>query len=749
MGYAKRSLLGVWGWAGVGGLSRIVWIFAWLDVFVTDSPQVTELSEADRELLARWSSMQKKPDPQPSQPTTTATVAQSTQAATVMYLHHGNPATSSPPQGNPGLSPPHPGPTSTPPTILPAGILPQGQVTLVTGQLAMSQDQIAAPQGQIIIPQAQIANLAQNQIGVSLQGQVTLQQGQVSAPPQQQQPQQAGSQSSFPEGSMISLVDLRRHFGGQLHITETQAEALKEALKVSQSNSEVGGRRESGGGEAASTRQGHTPPLATAASNGASGFTRAQDASRSPHHDAASSPLSQQNTHSGQCFPPSPDPSKPADHAFSQTPPAGQNQSLQQNLVPSSVKNEGSSPPHPQDLAEFLERHCQTPEEADALSNAGAEAFAGLSFQKSEVKPDHFESGSASSHKVFSGALAKEEANVFGSCRYFSGAHSQSKPAGTFSDCKVVQTQDAPQFCSVNANHSAAAPSFHSAMFQAHSGASDMCFLPQAQQASVHIPPAAQSFFLPSSASTSYVATGQQVHDSAAGLSFSGQPAVDASNPATLPFSRYTETAPDAIGTKDGVVQGSFGMGSHSSLTPGLMRSHPDLNQVRVGSHPNLAQASMGSHPDVAQASLRSHQNLAQASDQVPSSSSSFGQQMTFQTPLPMQASASSQQHPSQQQPHAHQQLPHNQHHNFQAPPPPQFHPHHVGGEKQGPDLRVSAPKQGEGVDLVAMLSNKLSSIFPPSLSLTPRGTGAGYGVGMDLDILMADAADSTRWVVI
>ena len=60
----------------------------------------------------------------------------------------------------------------------------------------------------------------------------------------------------------------------------------------------------------------------------------------------------------------------------------------------------------------------------------------------------------------------------------------------------------------------------------------------------------------------------------------------------------------------------------------------------------------------------------------------------------------------------------------------------------------MSAPKQQDaGVDLVAMLSTKLSGIFPPSLSLTPRGTGGGYGVGMDLDVLMADAIDNPRSV--
>lgn len=49
--------------------------------------------------------------------------------------------------------------------------------------------------------------------------------------------------------------------------------------------------------------------------------------------------------------------------------------------------------------------------------------------------------------------------------------------------------------------------------------------------------------------------------------------------------------------------------------------------------------------------------------------------------------------------------------------------------------------------DLIALLSKQLSraevvDIFPPALALTPRGTGAGYGVGMDLDSLLTDAQD-------
>ena len=49
---------------------------------------------------------------------------------------------------------------------------------------------------------------------------------------------------------------------------------------------------------------------------------------------------------------------------------------------------------------------------------------------------------------------------------------------------------------------------------------------------------------------------------------------------------------------------------------------------------------------------------------------------------------------------------------------------------------------QDTQVDLVALLTKQLSKSnvgdVVPSLALTPRGTGAGYGVGVDLDSLMA-----------
>ncbi|XP_033748588.1 mitogen-activated protein kinase 7-like [Pecten maximus] len=49
--------------------------------------------------------------------------------------------------------------------------------------------------------------------------------------------------------------------------------------------------------------------------------------------------------------------------------------------------------------------------------------------------------------------------------------------------------------------------------------------------------------------------------------------------------------------------------------------------------------------------------------------------------------------------------------------------------------------------DLITSLSRQLSRSqvddpCPPALALTPRGTGAGYGVGMDLDALMVDAQE-------
>ncbi|XP_041349154.1 mitogen-activated protein kinase 7-like [Gigantopelta aegis] len=50
--------------------------------------------------------------------------------------------------------------------------------------------------------------------------------------------------------------------------------------------------------------------------------------------------------------------------------------------------------------------------------------------------------------------------------------------------------------------------------------------------------------------------------------------------------------------------------------------------------------------------------------------------------------------------------------------------------------------------DLIALLSKQLmksgmADPFPPALSLTPKGTGGGYGVGTDLDALMVDAHEN------
>ncbi|CAG5123355.1 unnamed protein product, partial [Candidula unifasciata] len=49
--------------------------------------------------------------------------------------------------------------------------------------------------------------------------------------------------------------------------------------------------------------------------------------------------------------------------------------------------------------------------------------------------------------------------------------------------------------------------------------------------------------------------------------------------------------------------------------------------------------------------------------------------------------------------------------------------------------------------ELITLLSKQLSKQHMmdavPSLALTPRGTGAGYGVGMDLDAMLTDAQDN------
>lgn len=46
------------------------------------------------------------------------------------------------------------------------------------------------------------------------------------------------------------------------------------------------------------------------------------------------------------------------------------------------------------------------------------------------------------------------------------------------------------------------------------------------------------------------------------------------------------------------------------------------------------------------------------------------------------------------------------------------------------------------------MLSKQLSKsqvvdIHPPALALTPKGTGGGYGLGLDLDTILTEAQDT------
>ena len=40
-------------------------------------------------------------------------------------------------------------------------------------------------------------------------------------------------------------------------------------------------------------------------------------------------------------------------------------------------------------------------------------------------------------------------------------------------------------------------------------------------------------------------------------------------------------------------------------------------------------------------------------------------------------------------------------------------------------------------------MKSGMADPFPPALSLTPKGTGGGYGVGTDLDALMVDAHEN------
>lgn len=54
--------------------------------------------------------------------------------------------------------------------------------------------------------------------------------------------------------------------------------------------------------------------------------------------------------------------------------------------------------------------------------------------------------------------------------------------------------------------------------------------------------------------------------------------------------------------------------------------------------------------------------------------------------------------------------------------------------------------------ELITLLTKQLSKQHMmgsvPALALTPRGTGAGYGVGMDLDAMLTDAQDNAGLVL-
>ena len=695
-------------------------------VLSEEAPKDVELSDADKELLARWSSMQKRTDSSPQGPTT---ISPSSSAATLVYKHHGNPATPSPPHPTPAVSPPHPVPSSTPPSLLPAvGGLPPGQVAMVAG--SVGQGQIGSVTGQMVLPQNLPENLGQVQ--------VTLAQGQAEVL------RRAGSRSSLQEGSVVPLVELQRHSTGQLHITPTQANALREVLKLSPSNA----RRESGGGDAGEGRPLHTPPLTTVIGHSTADviINAVTDPSSSPHHGSPSPSLGQPG------FIPSPE--SILNPSFSP-----QSVSPQPSFAQKQVTN---SPQPPQNLSEFLERHYQKSEPAGTFPVGG--------FQSSD--PATVFPGGAPANHESSGV--KQEHNLFESCQW-----SALKPEVDFLDSKssatAQQLQGGGQFGNTGQNTSVAS-NFHSNLFSGDAGPNAF-YTQQGQAVGPHPvdshpvgphpvgahPPLVPTFFMAADSGVDFGGAGHHLPSSAATMAtLAGQESVDGSGHVSLPFSRYSELAPDfhLLGSRDGTAQGGFQMGSHSGVTPDMMTvqasmtpdpiaTHPVLPQTVVGSHPNLGQVSIGSHPNLAQAGGMGggHAQMGQAGGGVPSNS--FEQRAMFQTPQPLHAHAAS----HLPHPHPHHQPPIMPHASGDASNP-HPHPHSLAephpqppkAERRGPDLRVSAPKQ-ENVDLVAMLSNKLSSIFPPSLSLTPRGTGAGYGVGMDLDILMADAADNAGWV--
>nr|KAG5704632.1 hypothetical protein BaRGS_025274 [Batillaria attramentaria] len=148
--------------------------------------QGQELSDADKELLARWNAMQKvKNAAESQQPASTVTSAST-------------------------------------------GLATQGQVTIMQGQVTRaSQGQGTASQQDGQSSQAGIPSMPPNQISVSFQGQ-----DQMGLANKIDAASGQHFQASFLTEQVLSLVNAGQHPGTVLQISSIQAEALKQALKL-------------------------------------------------------------------------------------------------------------------------------------------------------------------------------------------------------------------------------------------------------------------------------------------------------------------------------------------------------------------------------------------------------------------------------------------------------------------------------------------------------------------------------------
>lgn len=790
-------------------LSVINKLFVTFSVVVT---QTVQLSDADKELLARWAGMQKN---QPKE-TSTQQHQQATSAAAsstgLVYIQPAPANSSSVGQtkSTSNFSPAHPGSSSTSPTNVHSDYV--SQVAIIAGPIVM-------PQGSSGL--AQIVGPDNNPVVVSLQG--NLVQGQTAihslAPISDQQ--QQNSRSSFLEGGMMPILTLQGQEGNGIHITKEQAEVLKEVLKMTPSAVSGGNH-----GEGFNSRCSLTPlhvdqALSTASDSqvqagvtpaGAVFLPSSMTSSASPFSSSQQTspavslpPLALNQRTSSPGFAHSPVSVNVQEESVSahtnlnrlslhvqqthfQTTQPEYGQTGKATMPESSFGCHASTPdsfsrasvttlsaadipvvdrPHdPQDLSEFLDRHC-----TDSQGRVDSTVFhrdtdpIGMMGMKESKSP--FSLVTSSQDRT-----SKQEVYAFSQCGQFSQQIEGTSPSLLHSqDSKVFFSQ--PAGIQPSYNNSAATPTalstntcFSGAVFAGAGGASSMSSV-----SSVHLSPQqvadsacvhSHNLYMMPRENMQYSHCERPQHEeNRKSLSF-GHLAAGSTHLADQ-FSSFVQSTGDYQGMKVPITQSNF-----------------DMSECPC----------FGSHPDLV------HAHMVESHSPRRASENSFAVGQIFQTQslkccMPQELIAPHHHQPQQQQPpqqqmlsemlqqqqhvHVHNQGALHQHHSplvdcyqqqqlltqplQQNPQQPQQsqdqqqqQQHHLPRNK-GPGLRVSAPKQDASADLIAMLSKQLSksqleSIFPPALSLTPRGTGAGYGVGMDLDLLMADTLDTNNRLV-